>query len=81
MAHSFFVNIHCFILFIIIIIIIITIILLFRDTPAAYSQARGKLELQLQVTATEKPDLSYVCKLYHSSQRSWILNALSEARD
>ena len=42
-----------------------------------------KLELQLlaYATATEKPDLSHMCYLHHSSQQHWILNPLKEASD
>ena len=42
-----------------------------------------KLELQLRAytTATVMPDLSRLCDLHHSSQQSWILNPLMEARD
>ena len=41
------------------------------------------LELQLPAyaTAIAAQDLSYVCKLYHSSQQHQILNPLSKARD
>ena len=42
-----------------------------------------KLELQplAYATATATPDLSHICKLYHSSQHHRILNSLSKARD
>ena len=44
-----------------------------------------ELELQLPatatVTATATLDPSHICDLHHSSQKLWILNPLSEARD
>ena len=42
-----------------------------------------ELELQLQVytTGTATLDPSQVCKLQYSSQKCWILNPLSKARD
>ena len=59
--------------------------LLFRASPWHMEVARlgVKLELQLQVyaTATARPDLSCVWDLHHSSQKCWIFNPLSEARD
>ena len=39
------------------------------------------LELQLSVTATAMPDLSWVCDLHHSSQQCQILNPMSKARN
>ena len=42
-----------------------------------------KLGLQLlaYATAIARPDLSFVCNLYHTTQQRQILNSLSEARD
>ena len=42
-----------------------------------------ELELQLPAyaTAIAAQDLSYVCKLYHSSQQHQILKPLSNPRD
>ena len=40
------------------------------------------LESELPLPAyTTAAGLHHVCKLYHSSQQHWILNALSKARD
>ena len=46
-------------------------------------ELRVKSELQLQActTAIAMPDLSQICDLHHSSQKRWILNPLSKARD
>ena len=43
----------------------------------------AELELQLPTyfTAREMQDLSWVWNLHHSSQKQWILNPLSKARD
>ena len=59
---------------------------LFRATPMAYgsSQARGRMEAVaaiLYTTATARLDPSRLWYLHHSSQQSWILNPLSEAKD
>ena len=40
-----------------------------------------ELELQLPATATATWDPSCVCDLHHSSQKLWVLNPLSGARD
>ena len=40
-----------------------------------------ELELQLPAYATETPDPSHVCNLYHSSRQRKILNLLSEDKD
>ena len=44
---------------------------------------RVKLELQLPATATATTtrDPSLICHLHHNSQRCWILNPLSKAKD
>ena len=58
---------------------------LFKATPVAYgsSQARGRMELQLQVytTAAAIKDLNCIYDLGCSLWQHWILNPLSEARD
>ena len=59
--------------------------LAFRATPAAYrsSQARGQIELQLQIynTAIAMSDPTQVCDLHQSSPQCGILNPLCKARD
>ena len=56
-----------------------------RATPEAYggSQARGQIGAVATslATATAVPDPSCICDLHQSSQKRWILNPLSEARD
>ena len=42
---------------------------------------QSELYLLAYTTATTMPDSSQVCGLHHSSQKHWILNPLSEARD
>ena len=58
---------------------------LFRATPVAYGSFQPRVQLELQVlaytTITATLDPSRVCNLYRSSQKCWILNPLSEARD
>ena len=39
-----------------------------------------ELPLPAYIIATTMPDLSHICKLYHSSWQCWIFNPLSEAR-
>ena len=41
----------------------------------------SELQLLAYTTATAMPDLSPIFDLRHSSQPSWLFNALSEARD
>jgi len=41
----------------------------------------SELQLPACTTATATSDLSCMCDVHHSSRQSWILNALSEARD
>ena len=42
---------------------------------------QSELWLLAYTTATVTQDPSPICNLHHSSQKHWILNALSEARD
>ena len=42
---------------------------------------KSELQLLTYGTATERPDLSCICDLHHSSHQHWILNPLSKARD
>ena len=58
----------------------------FRGPHLQYMQVprlRAESELQLLVyaTATAMPGPNRICDLHHSSQKSWILNPQSEARD
>ena len=41
----------------------------------------SQLQPLVYTTATAMQDPSRVCDLHHSSQKRWILNPLSEARD
>ena len=42
---------------------------------------KSQQQLQAYATATEKPDLSCICDLHHSSWQHQILNPLSETKD
>ena len=42
---------------------------------------KSELKPLAYTTATAMRDLSHICDLYHSSQKHWILNPLSEASD
>ena len=54
---------------------------IFRAVPMACgsSQARGRIRALATTTAMQ--DLNCVCNPHHSSQKHWILNPLSKARD
>ena len=58
---------------------------LFRAAPRHMEVPRlgveSELQLQAYTTAIATWDSSRVCNLHHSTQQSWILNPLSEARD
>ena len=44
-------------------------------------EAEYELQLLAYPTATDTPDLSYICDLHHSLQQHRNLNTLSEASD
>ena len=66
-------------------LLIFCLFLLFRATPTVYriSQARSQLRATTSSLhhSHSNADLSSICDLYHNSQKRWILNPLSEARD
>ena len=49
------------------------------DVPRLGVESEPKLPAYTTATAT--PDPRRICDLHHSSQKHWILNPLSEARD
>ena len=55
--------------------------LIFRATSESFPKLGVQWELPAYTTATARSDPNRVCDLHHSSQKGWILNPLSEARD
>ena len=44
-------------------------------------RVESELQLSAYATATATQDLNCICNLRHSSQKHWILDPLTEARD